>query len=78
VNEKDLDFVTLSFVVMPNIRICVRTFMVGRTFCGIVILLVTDLVACLLGVNLLSFNIGEIEERNYFVKFKIKNKTIGF
>jgi hypothetical protein len=32
----------------------------------------------LVGVNLLSFNIGEIEERNYFVKFKIKNKTIGF
>ena len=32
----------------------------------------------LLGINLLTFDIGEIEEGEFFVKFKIRNKDDGF
>ena len=31
-----------------------------------------------LGVNLLTFDIGEIEEGEYFVKFRVRNKEDGF
>jgi hypothetical protein len=30
------------------------------------------------GVNILTFDIGEIKEEDYFVKFKIRNKIDGF
>ena len=32
----------------------------------------------LLRINLLTFDIGEIEEGDFFVKFKIRNKDDGF
>ncbi|WVZ85936.1 hypothetical protein U9M48_032792 [Paspalum notatum var. saurae] len=32
----------------------------------------------LVGVNLVSFDIGEIEEGDFFVKFKLRNKEDGF
>ena len=32
----------------------------------------------LVGVNLLTYDIGETEERNFFVKFKLRNKSDGY
>ena len=50
----------------------------GKIFCGIVNLLMADLVACYWELIFPFFDIGEIEEGDFFIKFKLRNKQDGF
>lgn len=74
--EKSLDFVALSGM---GRRDCTPNFLKnlcgGTIFCGIVNLLEAGPMVC--WEELIYYDIGEIEEGDFYVKFKLLNKRDG-
>jgi hypothetical protein len=77
--EKNLDFIGLS---ETRKRDCSKSFLnnlrAGKDFLWHIKPPRGRSGAIFLGTNLLTFDIGEIEEGEYFVKFKVRNKEDGF
>jgi len=77
--EKSLDFIALSEVGRRDYsQSFLKNLCVGKDFLGHCKSPSGRSSGILMGINLTTFDIGEIEEGDFFVKIKVRNKSDGF